>query len=147
LRKRKQYLLAIGAFLALVAILLALSFHLVDNHSWYWNAAPILCAVGILSAASGGFMTGYSLAQTQKRRWWLVALGGILALAWLISGMMAESSAFSLRNYFPFADGYIGWDSYYGDYIVGLFHIWALQLATATGLVGGFSTGFGLGRK
>jgi len=81
---------------------------------------------------------GRSMAQTQKRRLWLVALGGILGLALIVSGVMALSLAFLGMGYFPPGDSYIGWDSYHGDYVVGWYHIRLLQLTTVTGLVGGF---------
>ncbi len=45
-------------------------------------------------------------------------------------------------NYLP--HGYIGWDSYSSEYLVGWVDISLLQFATATGLLGGFSVGFGL---
>ena len=145
--KRNQRLFALGVFLALVGILMAASFYFVDNHRWYWNAVPILCVLGILSAASGGFLIGRSLVQTHKRRLWLVVLGGTLGLAWIASSITAVGFAFSGMNYFPAGDSYISWDSYHGDYLVGYYHIWSLQAATLTGLLGGFSIGFGSAPK
>jgi hypothetical protein len=48
-------------------------------------------------------------------------------------------------NYLP--HGYIGWDSYSSKYLVGWVDISLLQFAAATGLLGGFSVGFGLSQK
>jgi len=145
--RRSKELLAFGAFLALVAILLAASFQFLDNHRWYWNNANIPSAIGVLSAASGGLLVGRDLPRTQKRRLWLIVLGGILGLVWIASGVAAVSFAFLGMNYFPSGDGYVGWDSYQGDYLVDWYHIRFLQLATLTGLLGGFSIGFGLAPK
>ena len=147
LGKANLRLLVIGAFLALVGILLAVSFHLLDNHRWYWSIAHILCVLGMLSAASGGFLMGHSLARAQKRRLWPLVLGGVSGLAWIGGGIMAVGSAFLGMNYFPPGEAYLGWDSYRGDYLVGRYHIICLQLATVAGLVGGASTGFGIAPK
>ena len=145
--RRNKELLVLGAFLALVAIVLAASFQFVDNHMWYWNNAHILSAIGVLSSASGGFLMGHELPRTQKRRLWLIVLGGILGLAWIASGIAAVSFSFLGMNYFTPGDGYVGWNSYHGDYLVGWYHIRFLQLATLNGLLGGFSMGFGLAPK
>ena len=131
----------------MVGILLAVSFHLVDNHRWYWNRANILGVVGLLTAALGGFLVGHNLARTQKRRLWLVVVGGILGLTWIASGIMAVSLGLLGMGYFAPSDSYVSWDNYCGDYVVGYYHIWSLQAATLTGLIGGFSTGFGLAPK
>jgi len=131
----------------MVSILLAISFHILDNHRWYWNAAHILCLLGILSAASGGLLVGHNIAQKRKRRIWLAVLGSILGVAWIISGIVAVGLVFLGMGYFNAGDGYVGWDSYHGDYLVGWYNIRLLQLATLTGLLGGFITGFGLAPK
>ena len=147
MRKKNQKLLALGIFLALGSIFLAVSFQFVDNHRWYWNAAPALGALIMLSAASGGFLMAHSMALTRGRYLWLVVLGGILGLAWIASGIAAFGLAFLGMNYFPTSEAHIGWDSYHGDYVVGWYHIRLLQLATVTGLVGGFFVSKGLQKK
>ena len=147
MRKRNQRLFALGAFLTLVGMLLAVSLYLVDNHRWYWNTAHILCIIGVLSAALGGLLVGHSMARTHKRRLWLVVLGGIFGLAWIVTSIMAVSLAFLGMEYFPPGDGYISWDNYHGDYLVGYYHMWSLQAATLTGLIGGFAIGFGIAPK
>jgi len=124
--------------LALVGIFLAVSFQFVDNHRWYWNEAPVLSALIMLSAACGVLLMAHSMSLTQDRHLWLVVLGGILWFAWIASGIVAVSLAFLGINYFSPGDAHIGWDSYYGDYLAGWYHIRFLQLATVTGFLGGF---------
>ena len=140
MRKKNQRLLALGVFLALVGIFLAVSFQFVDNHRWYWNAAPVLSALIMLSAASGGFVMAHSMAGTGERRLWLIVPGGSLGLVWIVSGIGAFGLAFPGMNYFS-GDAHISWDSYYGDYLVGWFNIRALQLTAIAGLPGGFLVG------
>ena len=147
MRRKNQRLLALGVFLVIVSIFLALSFQFFDNHRWYWNAAHILCLFGILLAASGGLLVGHNIARKRKRRIWLAVLGSILGLAWIVSGIVAVNLTFLGMDYFNAGDGYIGWDSYHGDYLVGWYNIRLFQLATLTGLLGGFATGVGLAPK
>ena len=142
--RRGQMLVALGAILALAGILLAASFEFVDNHAWYWNAPHILCIVTLLAGGFGSFLLGDRVAP--KRRVWLVVLGGILGLAWVLLGLLAFSFTFLAANYFA-GDSYLSWDSYHGDYQVGWYHIRALQAATTAGVIGGFLTGFGWARK
>ena len=142
--RRGRMLVALGAFLAVAGIFLAASFEFVDNHAWYWNAPHILCIITLLAGGSGGFLIGHILAS--KRRVWLVILGGLLGLAWVLLGLLAFSFTFLAANYFA-GDSYVSWDSYYGDYLVGWYHIRALQAATLSGVIGGLLTGFGLAKK
>lgn len=138
MRRKNQRLLAVAIFLALVGIFLAVSFQFVDNHRWYWNAAPTLSALVVLLAASAGFLLAHSISAAHERRPWLLVPGGILGLAWFASGIAAFGLAFPAMNYFSPGDAYIGWDSYHGDYVVGMYHIRLLQLAMVTGFLGGF---------
>lgn len=133
-------LLALGTFLGLLGVLLAISFQFVSNHRWYWNAAPLWCIIVMLAAALGGFLTAYSIAGTGERRPWLMVLGIILGLVWIVSGIGAFSLAFPGMNYFS-GDAHVSWDSYYGDYLVGWFDIRTLQVTAITGVLGGFSLG------
>jgi hypothetical protein len=134
--------LVIGLFLALVGTLLVASFHFIDDHRWYWDTAPLVSLVAVCSAASAGLLIGHSLSGSRRRRLWLVALGGVLALAWIGSGTMAASLGLVGMNYLP--GGQISWDSYSGAYLLGRVDISLLQFATATGLIGGFAVRFGL---
>ena len=138
-------LLVLGLFLGLLATLLVTSFYFVDNHRWYWDIAPFIAVLIVVSAASGGILTGHSLAATQERRLWLVGLGGVLGLAWIASGTVAASLGFLGMNCLP--NGYIGWDSYSSQHLGGWLDISLLQFVTATGLLGGFCVGFGLSSK
>ena len=142
---KNRTLLMLGFCLGLVSVLLLNSFYFVDNHRWYWDIAPLIGVLITVSAASGGLLIGHSLSVTQERRLWLVGLGGVLGLAWFASGTVAASLGFLGMNYLP--HGYIGWDSYSSEYLVGFVDIGLLQFATATGLLGGFSVGFGLSPK
>ena len=142
--RKREKLLALGALLTFVAILVAVSLQILDSHKWYWNAGYALSVVVVLSAATGGFLVGNRLPRAPKRRLWLVAVGGILGLAWVASGVMAVSLAFLGMNYFAFSDAPVGWGHYYGDYLAGWYHIRFLQLATLAGLLGGLSIGYGL---
>ena len=135
--------MAIGLFLALVGTLLVASFHFVDDHRWYWDTAPLVSLVAVFSAASAGLLIAHSLlAGSRRRRFWLLGLGGVLALAWVGSGTMAASLGVLGMNYLP--AGHLSWDSYSGAYLLGRVNISLLQFATATGLIGGFAVWFGL---
>lgn len=140
-----QKLLVLGLFLGLVSTLLVTSFYFAENHRWYWNVAPLIGVLVVVSAASGGLLIGHSLAGTQERRLWLVGLGGALGLACIASGTVAASLGFLGMNFLP--DGYISWDSYSSEYLVGWVDITLLQFAAATGILGGFSAGLGLSPK
>jgi len=139
---KNQRLLVLGLFLGLVATLLVTSFYYFDNHSWYWEVAPLICVLIVGSAASAGLLVGHSLTGSQERRLWLVGLGGIFGFAWIASGTVAATLGFWGMNYLP--HGYMDWDSYSSQYLAGWVDISLLQFSTATGLLGGFSVGFGL---
>jgi hypothetical protein len=142
---KDRKLLMLGLASGFVATLLVTSFYFVDNHEWYWDIAPVIGALVVILAASGGVLIGHSLGRTQERRLWLVGLGGVLWFAWIASGTVAAALGFLGMNYLP--DGYIGWASYSSQYIVGWVDVSLLQFATATGLLGGFCIGFGFAPK
>jgi hypothetical protein len=142
--KNKKLLMS-GLSLGFVATLLVTSFYFVDNHEWYWDIAPVIGALIVILAASGGLLIGHSLAGTQERRMWLVGLGGVLGFAWIASGTVATALGFLGMNYLP--DGYISWASYSSAYLAGWVDISLLQFATATGLLGSFCIGFGFAQK
>jgi hypothetical protein len=137
---KNKKLLAIGILLALVSIVIAVSFQFINNHRWYWNAAPLYSIIVMLAAASGGFLVAYSLTLLQERNLWLLIPAGVFGLAWLIIGISAFGLAFPSMNYFS-GDTNIGWSNYYGDYLIGWFNIRALQLSVVAGLLGGFLLG------
>jgi hypothetical protein len=143
--KTNKRLLLLGLLSGFIATLLVTSFYFIDNHEWYWNIAPIVGALIIILAASGGLLIGHSLAGTQERRLWLVGLGGVLGFAWIASGTVATALGFLGMNYLP--GGYISWASYSSQYTVGWVDLSLLQFATATGLLGGFCVGFGFAPK
>jgi hypothetical protein len=143
--KKNRRLLMLGLLSGFIATLLVTSFYFIDNHRWYWDIAPIIGAVIVIFAASGGLLIGHSLAGTQERRLWLVGLGGVLGFAWIASGTVATAVGFLGMNYLP--HGYIGWASYSSGYLVGWIDLGLLQFATATGLLGGFCVGFGFAPK
>ena len=140
MKMTKRRLLALGILLALVGIVIAVSFQFVGNHRWYWNAAPLYSAIAILAAASGGFLIAYSITPSRERRLWYLIPGSFLGIAWIMIGIFAFGLAFAGMNYFS-GDAYIDWDSYHGDYLLGGFNIRALQLAVVAGLPGGFLCG------
>ena len=142
---KNKKLLILGLSLGFVATLLVTSFYFIDNHRWYWDIAPVIGALIIILAASGGLLIGHSLAGTQERRLWLVGLGGVLGFAWIASGTVATAVGFLGMNYLP--DGYISWSSYSSGYLVGWVDLGLLQFAAATGLLGGFCIGFGFAPK
>jgi len=143
--KKNKRLLVLGLLSGFIATLLVTSFYFIDNHEWYWDIAPIIGALIVIFAASGGLLIGHSLAGTQERRLWLVGLGGVLGFAWIASGTVATAVGFLGMNYLP--DGYMGWASYSSGYLVGWVDLSLLQFATATGLLGGFCIGFGFAPK
>ena len=114
--KKNKRLLVLGLLSGFIATLLVTSFYFIDNHEWYWDIAPIIGALIVILAASGGLLTGFSLAGTQERRLWLVGLGGVLGFAWIASGTVATAVGFLGMNYLP--DGYISWSSYSSGYRV-----------------------------
>ena len=143
--KKNKRLLVLGLLSGFIATLLVTSFYFIDNHEWYWDIAPIIGALIVIFAASGGLLIGHSLAGTQERRLWLVGLGGVLGFAWIASGTVATAVGFLGMNYLP--DGYMGWASYSSGYLVGWVDLSLLQFAAATGLLGGFCIGFGFAPK
>lgn len=143
--KKNNRLLILGLSSGFIATLLVTSFYFIDNHEWYWDIAPVIGALIVIFAASGGLLVGHSLAGTQERRLWLVGLGGVLGFAWIASGTVATAVGFLGMNYLP--HGYIGWASYSSGYMVGWVDLGLLQFATATGLLGGFCIGFGFAPK
>lgn len=134
-----------GLSLGFIATLLVTSFYFIDNHEWYWDIAPVIAALIVILAASGGLLIGHSLAGTRENRLWLVGLGGVLGFAWIASGTVATAVGFLGMNYLP--DGYMGWASYSSGYPVGWVDLGLLQFTTATGLLGGFCIGFGFAHK
>jgi len=143
-KEKRILLLCLATLLALVGIVLAISFQFVDNHRWYWNMTYVICGLGVLSASSGGFLAGRNLTGNRKRRIWLALIGAILLVAWSAGSILAIGLAYTAMNYFSNDMSLINWDSYRGDYAVGLYHIRSLQLAVAAGLLGGFLLGLGL---
>ena len=143
--KKNKRLLVLGLLSGFIATLLVTSFYFIDNHEWYWDIAPIIGALIVIFAASGGLLIGHSLAGTQERRLWLVGLGGVLGFAWIASGTVATAVGVLGMNYLP--DGYMGWASYSSGYLVGWVDLSLLQFAAATGLLGGFCIGFGFAPK
>lgn len=137
--------LVLGLFLGLVSTLLVTSFYFTENHRWYWTVAPLIGVLVVLSAISGGLLIGYSLARTQERRLWLVGLGAALGLVCIESGTVSAFLGFLGMNFLP--DGYISWNSYASEHLVGWVDIILLQFTAATGILGGFSVGFGLFAK
>jgi hypothetical protein len=143
--KKNKRLLVLGLLSGFIATLLVTSFYFIDNHEWYWDIAPVIGALVVILAASGGLLIGHGLAGTQERRLWLVGLGGVLGFAWIASGTVATALGFLGMNYLP--DGYMGWASYSTQYVVGWVDLGLLQFATATGILGGFCIGFGFTPK
>jgi len=147
LASNRRKLMLMGAGCAVMGILIAASFQFIQDHRWYWNAAPFICLLVLISAAFGGLLVGHGLSKGQHRRLWLAVLGGILAFAWLGTGMFAAGLS-ALGMYGMPADvSSIGWSSYTSGYMLRSFDISFLQLATATGFLGGFAIGLGLAAK
>jgi hypothetical protein len=144
---RKRKLLLLGAFLVLVGVVLAASFQFMESHKWYWTAAPLVCLLILTSAGLGGWLIGHCLSRGQIRRMWLAALGSILGIGWLGMGALAAVLAALGMYYLPAGESYIGWDSHSAGYLLRGFNISLLQLATATGVLGGFAFGLGLAVK
>jgi hypothetical protein len=143
-KKKRILLLCLATLLALISVILATSFQFVDNHRWYWNTAHVICGLGVLSATSAGFLAGRNLIWDRKRRIWLVFIGAIPLVAWIMGSILAVVLEYAAMNYFSNDMILINWNSYQGDYVVGLYHIRSLQLAVTAGLLGGFLSGFGL---
>jgi hypothetical protein len=139
---KKVRALAGGLFLAFVGAMLVASFQFISDHRWFWDIAPLVSTLAVITAAVGGSLVGYSLVGAQQRRLWLVQLGVILGVAWIASGTAAAALGFLGMNHLP--AGYIGWDSYHGTWFVGRVTISLLQFATVAGLTAGFSIWFGL---
>ena len=66
--KKNKRLLVLGLLSGFIATLLVTSFYFIDNHEWYWDIAPVIGALIVILAASGGLLIGLSLAGTQERR-------------------------------------------------------------------------------
>jgi len=143
-RLLRRGLPVLAALLCAAGLLLASSFYFVGNHAWYWDVAHVASILGALSVAAGGFPLGRSCPLSRKRRAWLIALGGILGLAWAASALSAFGMSFAGINYMT-GDSFVHWDSYHGDYLVAWFQIRLLQLSVVTGLLGGLFIGAGTG--
>jgi len=143
-KEKRILLLCLATLLAIVSVMLAVSFQFVDDHRWYWGMAHFICGLGILSAASAGFLAGRNLIWNRKRRIWLVFIGVIPLVAWIAGSISAEGLAYAAMDYFSNDMTSINWNSYRGDYVVGMYHIRSFQLAVTAGLLGGFLSGFGL---
>jgi hypothetical protein len=142
-RLLRRGLPVLAALLCAAGLLLATSFYFIDNHAWYWNVAHVVSVLGALLAAAGGFLLGRSCPLSRKRHDSMIALGGILGLAWAASALFAFGLSFAGVNYLS-GDSFVNWDSYHGDYLVGWFQIRLLQLSTLTGILGGLFVSAGV---
>ena len=143
MRKKQLWLIALGSVLALAGILVTTSFFYTENHAWYWKSAYVLCIFAIFSIVSGSFLAGYNLKVIRSK--WVVGIGIFWLVACVAAGVCSIFMAAFFLSYFKGAD-YWGWQ-YHGDYMGGGFHILSLEIASLTGLIGGFLTGLGLGRR
>ena len=142
---RRRRILIVGASLALVGAVLAGSFQFVDDHRWYWSAAPVVCLIVVLAAACGGFLVGQSLRSDHNQRLWLIVAGSLFGVAWLGTGVLASSlAALGMLQYAPAVEGQVGWDSYTSAVLFNASHIRLLQSAAGSGLIGGIAVGLGL---
>jgi hypothetical protein len=143
----KRKIIALGVILAFIGILLSSSFQFIDNHKWYWTTAPVVCGIVLLFAACGGLLVGHGISRGRDRRLWLSAIGGVLGIGWIGTGILAAGLAALGMYYLPMGESNIGWDSYSAGYFIRSFNISFLQLATVTGVLSGFAVGLGLAVK
>jgi hypothetical protein len=140
----KRTIITLGVTLAFIGILLSASFQFIDNHRWYWIVAPLICGVVLFCSSCGGLLVGHGISRGKERRLWLSAIGGVLGMGWIGTGILAACLAALGMYYLPISETYIGWDSFSPGYLIRSFNISFLQLATVTGVLSGFAIGLGL---
>lgn len=141
-----NYRMLTGAVATLAALALAASFQFAD-HGWYWDLAPLYTILGLVAAGSGGFLLFDSMQSATGNRRMLLCLGAVLGLVWLAAGLAAFALSFPSMNYLQGWEGSVNWDTYQGDYMVGLFQLRLLQAGIVVGLAGGMLLGRGTRRK
>ena len=129
--------LFIGIALLLVSILLAISFHLFDDHQWYWDLSYIYFPAGMFLSLLSGLAIGRSISRGKKAYKWAMILGATIGSIWLIGGLAGFGTVFMGNNYFSSSAIELNWNSYHGDYIVGMYNIRLLQLVILSGFIGG----------
>ena len=86
---RDRKLLNGGVLVALIGVLcatvLAVAFHFVDSHRWYWNEAPILGVLSVLTAFCGGILVGRGLGARTRHTFAIFALGLLAGIAVMVS--------------------------------------------------------------
>jgi hypothetical protein len=147
LKLNYKKLLISGISAAFIGILIVASFQFIDDHRWFWKAAPFICLLVLAFTAGGSLLVGHSLSRSQDRRLWLVGIGAFIGLAWIGTGILASGLAALGMYYLPSEGVHVGWDSYTSSFLFSGSQIRFLQFAVATGLIGGFSIGFGLAKK
>jgi len=135
-------LLIAGFILSLFGIVVAFSFQFIENHSWYWSSAHIFSVATMLLTLLGGFLMGRSRYRSGERKLWAIITGCVFIISWTGIAITAFSLTFLGMNYFSGSE-YVGWNTYYGDYLVGFLHVRLLQFAAVAGLFTGFLVGFG----
>ena len=147
LASRRRRLLALGLSTALAGILLVASFQFVDDHRWFWNIAPFVCVGVFLATMFGGTLVGLALARTQHTRLWIVAVGAVLGLVWMATGILAAVlSTWSMFN-LPGVEEHVGFATYPDSFLFSGAHIRFLQTTAGTGFIGGVAVGLGLAWK
>jgi hypothetical protein len=143
----------VGIFLVVISIVLGCLFFIKGYHDVYWStpaAFIIITLTGVLAALCGSFLLGNSLASGESKelpRGFLLGLGGIIALAGGLLGLMAIFMAISISTTGYWGQGSYSYDYYSGDYLIMGFQIMAFQVAIIPEIIGSFLLGLVLQRK
>jgi len=86
---------------------------------------------------AGSLILGGKIDIRKNGNLWLKISGILFILLWFLSGLSGLILTIPGLNYFS-GFSTVGWNDYHGDYLVGGYCIWLLQLSILTGLIGGF---------
>jgi hypothetical protein len=98
----------------------------------------------MLAATFGGLLVGRTFARAHNTRLWTVAVGAILCLVWIATGILAASLGALGMYQLPLVEGHVGWDTYSNSFLFNGSPVRFLQIAAGTGFVGGITLGLGL---
>ena len=146
LTSKKYILLISGLSCTIIVIILATSFQFTNDHRWYWAVAPFVCVVVMIIAAFGGLLVGRSFARSVNTSLWMIAVGTLLGLIWIITGTLAASLGALGMYQLPLIEYHLGWDTYSSSFVFNG-SIRFLQLAAGTGFMSGLVFGLGWARR
>jgi MFS family permease len=125
----------IGYTLVISSLLFGISFEFF-NHIYFWNSAYIIVALITLSTVIGGLLVGGHVSKKTIGHKWMRSVGIFFIAIFAVSMLTAIALTFPGVNYLSSNFDYISWDTYQGDYVVGLYALRLLQLGVMSGLIG-----------